>query len=166
MIAYFQTFNTPVGPFSVAVDADQRVLATAFGDAAALRSRFKVLDLRLNSSLTERSRRQVEAYFDGQAQRFDLPIAPQGSAFQQQVWRALLEIPFGHTRTYGDIATLLGSAPRPVGGAIARNPIALIVPCHRVVGSNGKLTGFAFGEIVKRQLLIHEEKPRSTQPKR
>ena len=89
---------------------------------------------------------------------FTLKLAPSGTPFQQGVWAALQRIPFGESRSYGQIATELGNpgASRAVGRANATNPIALIVPCHRVIGSDGSLTGFAFGEDIKRRLLAHE----------
>ena len=87
-----------------------------------------------------------------------MKLAPCGTPFQQSVWTALQRIPFGETRSYGQLATELGNpgAARAVGRANATNPIALIVPCHRVIGSDGSLTGFAFGEDIKRRLLAHE----------
>ncbi len=98
---------------------------------------------------------QLEAYFSGQLTEFDLDLRPAGSAFQQRVWSALRTIPYGETRSYGQIATQIGSpgAARAVGLANGRNPIAIIVPCHRVVGANGSLTGYAAGLDRKRALL-------------
>ncbi len=99
--------------------------------------------------------RQLDEYFSGQRRIFELPLAPRGSAFRGRVWRALQAIPFGETRTYGDIAREIDSAPRAVGGACSANPIAIIIPCHRVVGSNGWQGGFSGGKGVptKRTLL-------------
>jgi methylated-DNA-[protein]-cysteine S-methyltransferase len=98
---------------------------------------------------------QLEAYFDGRLTDFDLPLAPQGSPFQREVWEALLEIPFGRTAGYGEIAARLGrpSAARAVGAANGRNPIAIVIPCHRVIGSAGSLTGYGGGLERKRWLL-------------
>jgi methylated-DNA-[protein]-cysteine S-methyltransferase len=98
----------------------------------------------------------VLAYFSGKRHAFDLSIAPAGTPFQQRVWTALQRIPFGETRSYGALAKTLASGARAIGRANATNPICLIVPCHRVIGADGSLTGFAFGEDVKRQLLTHE----------
>ncbi|RME78809.1 MAG: methylated-DNA--[protein]-cysteine S-methyltransferase, partial [Chloroflexi bacterium] len=102
--------------------------------------------------------RQLEEYFAGQRQEFSLPLAPQGTAFQQQVWQYLLTIPFGKTVSYGDVARGIGSekAVRAVGAANGRNPIPIIIPCHRVVGSNGTLTGYGGGLWRKKWLLEHE----------
>ena len=98
---------------------------------------------------------KISQYFAGKRQHFDLPLDPQGTPFQRTVWDALLAIPFGETRTYGQLAKQLGNpnATRAVGAANGRNPIAIIVPCHRVVGSTGKLTGFAGGLHTKSFLL-------------
>ena len=97
---------------------------------------------------------QLNAYAAGDLQHFDLPLhLATGSAVAQRVWQALLQVPFGATTTYGQLAAQLGSAPRAVGGAVGRNPISIIVPCHRVVGTNGALTGYAGGLHNKTALL-------------
>lgn len=99
--------------------------------------------------------RQLSDYFSGERQRFDLPLDAQGTPFQRGVWQALRRIPYGETRTYQAIADLLGTpkACRAVGAANGANPISIVVPCHRVVGSSGRLTGFAGGLEAKRFLL-------------
>lgn len=101
---------------------------------------------------------QLRAYFDGSLRRFDLPLILAGSEFERQVWGALLGIPYGRTVSYGDLARRIGrpTASRAVGLANGRNPIAIVVPCHRVIGSNGALTGYGGGLEVKRWLLAHE----------
>jgi len=101
---------------------------------------------------------QLTAYFAGSLRVFDLPLAPAGTAFQQAVWRALAAIPCGHTTSYGELARALGrpSASRAVGAANGANPLAIVVPCHRVVGASGALTGYAGGVDAKRWLLAHE----------
>jgi methylated-DNA-[protein]-cysteine S-methyltransferase len=103
---------------------------------------------------------QLEEYFAGERTRFDLPLSPVGTPFQLRVWAELREIPYGGTTTYGQIATDLGqpTASRAVGLANGRNPIAVIVPCHRVIGSDGSLTGFGGGLERKRWLLEHERR--------
>lgn len=103
---------------------------------------------------------QLGEYFAGKRKRFDLPLAPRGTAFQHTVWNALLEIPYGETRSYGEIATRIGnpSASRAVGAANGRNPIAIVVPCHRVIGASGSLTGYAGGIAIKRVLLELERR--------
>lgn len=99
--------------------------------------------------------RQLEEYFAGKRQAFDLPLAPSGTEFQRRVWAALTEIPYGETRSYGQIATAIGQpgASRAVGMANGRNPVSIVVPCHRVVGASGSLTGYAGGPERKQFLL-------------
>jgi len=101
---------------------------------------------------------QLGEYFDGKRQDFDLDLAPEGTAFQQSVWRALTTIGYAKTCSYGDIAKQLGkpSASRAVGAANGANPISIVIPCHRVIGATGKLTGFAGGLATKQWLLSHE----------
>lgn len=101
---------------------------------------------------------QLEEYFAGRRLSFDLPLAPTGTGFQQKVWQALREIPYGRTESYGELARRIGqpTASRAVGAANGRNPIAIIVPCHRVIGANGALTGFGGGLDRKQWLLRHE----------
>ncbi|ELI6432723.1 methylated-DNA--[protein]-cysteine S-methyltransferase [Aeromonas salmonicida subsp. salmonicida] len=101
---------------------------------------------------------EFAAYFTGRLQRFTLPLAAHGTAFQQAVWQALCDIPYGETRSYGDIARAIGkpAAVRAVGAANGRNPLSIIVPCHRVIGQNGSLTGYAGGLPIKQQLLALE----------
>ncbi len=102
--------------------------------------------------------RQLAAYFAGELMVFDLTLAPYGSPFQMAAWEAMRKIPYGETRTYADIAGRIGkpAAARAVGAAAARNPLPIVIPCHRVVGSGGKLTGFGGGLDAKRWLLTHE----------
>jgi len=104
--------------------------------------------------------RQLEQYFQGVRQQFDLPLDPAGTAFQKSVWAALRGIPYGQTITYGQLAALVGNpkASRAVGGANNRNPIPVIIPCHRVIGADGTLTGYAGGLDKKRFLLELERK--------
>ncbi|HUA23445.1 MAG TPA: methylated-DNA--[protein]-cysteine S-methyltransferase [Steroidobacteraceae bacterium] len=101
---------------------------------------------------------QLGEYFAGERRRFDLPLAPRGTDFQRQVWRALTEIPYGKTVSYGELARRIGkpSAPRAVGLANGANPLPIIVPCHRVIGADGSLTGFGGGLPIKRRLLALE----------
>jgi methylated-DNA-[protein]-cysteine S-methyltransferase len=108
--------------------------------------------------LLDRARRQLAEYFVSARTRFDLPLDPIGSAFQRRVWDALGAIPYGTTLSYSELARRLGDplATRAVGAANARNPIPIIVPCHRVIGAHGELTGFGGGLDRKRWLLEHE----------
>jgi methylated-DNA-[protein]-cysteine S-methyltransferase len=156
------TFSTPCGPFSIALDDTGALVATAFGLLPALRRR---LPANRHSTAASESdpavvavKKQVGAYFSGEQRDFTLRLAPSGTPFQRRVWAALAEIPPGETRSYGQLAAQLGQpgAARAVGRANATNPLCLVVPCHRVIGADGSLTGFAFGETIKRQLLVHE----------
>jgi len=99
--------------------------------------------------------RQLTEYFAGDREEFDLPLDPNGTPFQMRVWRALLQIPYGETVSYGELARRIGrpKAQRAVGAANGSNPLPIIVPCHRVIGSNGSLTGYGGGLDIKRHLL-------------
>ena len=105
-----------------------------------------------------RVREQLAAYFAGELTEFDLPLAPQGTMFQRHIWNALRSIPYGETLTYGVLAQRLGNpnAARAVGAANGHNPISIIIPCHRLIGTNGALTGYAGGIENKRKLLLLE----------
>ncbi|RAR62778.1 methylated-DNA-[protein]-cysteine S-methyltransferase [Onishia taeanensis] len=107
---------------------------------------------------TEQARKQLAEYFAGSRRTFELPLAPKGTDFQRRVWQALARIPYGETRCYAEIAEQLGckGGQRAVGAANGRNPLAIVVPCHRVIGSNGRLTGYAGGIGRKQWLLAHE----------
>ena len=109
-------------------------------------------------AVLDRTQAQLEEYFAGGRKAFDVPLAPEGTAFQQAVWLLLRDIAFGSTTTYGELAAQLGkpSASRAVGAAVGRNPIGLVVPCHRVIGASGALTGYAGGIERKTWLLRHE----------
>lgn len=106
---------------------------------------------------------QLHQYFDGNRRQFDLLLAPQGTPFQQSVWQQLLKIPYGETRSYGDLANALDNlgAIRAIGAANGRNPISIVIPCHRVIGSDGTLTGYA-GGIERKQKLLALENPSGT----
>ncbi|MDE0540219.1 MAG: methylated-DNA--[protein]-cysteine S-methyltransferase [Rhodospirillales bacterium] len=110
------------------------------------------------TGLLRAARDQLAAYFRRELEIFDLPLAPPGSEFQRAVCRAMSGIPYGALRTYGDIAAAIGSAPRAVGGACGRNPIPVIIPCHRVVGANGAMTGYSgAGGLETKRALLHLE---------
>jgi methylated-DNA-[protein]-cysteine S-methyltransferase len=154
--------STPVGPLAVAAEADGVVAATAFGDLMALAARLEPGAEFTTGAAADRvlatARTQLREYFAGKRREFEVGLAARGSEFQQRVWAALRAIPPGETRSYGELARTLGSAARAVGRANATNPIAVIVPCHRVIGADGKLTGFAFGTAIKAWLLAHERR--------
>lgn len=111
------------------------------------------------TELLKEAIKQLNEYFDGKRKEFDLPLAPKGTEFQKKVWNALKEIPFGETRSYGEIARRIGNekASRAVGTANNKNPIMIIIPCHRVIGANGKLVGYAGGIDIKEKLLNLEK---------
>jgi methylated-DNA-[protein]-cysteine S-methyltransferase len=116
---------------------------------------------RVSDPLLDRAEEQLNAYFAGDLTEFDLPLAGRGSEFQQKVWAELRRIPYGDTASYGDIARRLGYEPvvsRAVGAANGANPIPIIVPCHRVIGADGKLTGFG-GGIERKKILLDLEQP-------
>ena len=119
-----------------------------------------LFDEKGSSPVLKEAFRQLDEYFDGRRTEFDLPLAPQGTPFMKAVWEALCTIPYGETATYKDIAIAVGSpkAYRAVGMANNRNPIGIIVPCHRVIGCNGKLVGYAGGTDLKYKLLRLENK--------
>ena len=102
---------------------------------------------------------QMDMYFDGKNPAFSAPVKLCGTAFQKAVWQEMLKTPYGETRTYGEIADIIGSHPRPVGMACGLNPIPIIIPCHRIMGKNGKLTGYSGGDgIETKEFLIELEK--------
>ena len=144
------SLNSPVGPLTV-FEHRGAVVAVEWGRAGNSQI----------SSLLAQARDQLNAYFEGRRARLDLPPAPGGSSFQRAVWEALRRIPYGAVKTYGDIAKAVDSAPRPVGGACGRNPIPIIIPCHRVLGSGGRTGGYSGGQGIetKRMLLILEGCP-------
>jgi methylated-DNA-[protein]-cysteine S-methyltransferase len=109
------------------------------------------------------ARSQLARYFDGQIMGFSVPLALEGTEFQMRVWQALLTIPYGETRSYGEIARQIGqpTASRAVGAANGKNPVSIIVPCHRVIGGTGKLVGFAGGLSIKARLLELEHRQRT-----
>lgn len=125
-------FNSPIGPLTV-FEEDGAIVAVDWGWPPETDE----------TPLLLRARDQLEEYFDGKRTSFDLPLAPHGSPFQRRVWAALAAIPFGATRTYAALAIELGTAPRALGGACGRNPIPIIVPCHRVLASDGRLGGYS-----------------------
>jgi methylated-DNA-[protein]-cysteine S-methyltransferase len=146
--------TTPVGHLEL-VSEDHTLTAAHFLDDVSAAEH----DSSSDEPVLLETRRQLTAYFEGRLRSFDLPLALHGSEFQQRVWDQLRAIPFGVTTSYGEIASRLGmpkGASRAVGLANGANPIAIVVPCHRVIGSNGKLVGYAAGLERKRLLLALE----------
>jgi methylated-DNA-[protein]-cysteine S-methyltransferase len=146
----YSTLTTPIGELVVTADPDGAVTALYLPNR-----RPDTRDWIRDDALLEPAVRQLREYFAGERTEFQLPLRPQGAPFQLQVWEALLKIPYGETASYGEIAREIGhpTAFRAVGAANGQNPIAIIVPCHRVIGSNGSLTGYGGGLPTKRALL-------------
>ncbi len=149
----YATIDSPVGELLASADAAGRITGLHFLDGHRLPPRDSrwVCDEEALAPL----RRQLEEYFAGERREFELDLAPSGTPFQLSVWRALCAIPYGETASYGEIAAVVGQpgAARAVGGANNRNPIAIVIPCHRVIGANGTLTGYGGGLPRKQQLL-------------
>lgn len=144
MTTYIKNITLPIGTFHITSDG---TAITALYTGAWTETE--------PCPLLEEAAQQLTEYANGTRQVFALPIAPKGTAFQQTVWAALQSIPYGQTRTYGDIAAQIGNpkATRAVGMACNKNPILLVIPCHRVIGKNGSLTGFGAGLELKEALL-------------
>ncbi|MBN8809457.1 MAG: methylated-DNA--[protein]-cysteine S-methyltransferase [Sphingomonas sp.] len=158
MTLSYTILPSPVGALKIVAN-DAAIVAILWENDRADRVRLGAMREARDHPLLVEASRQLTDYFAGRRTRFDLPLAPQGTAFQQSVWAALLTIPFGETRSYADIARALGrpTATRAVGAANGRNPISIVTPCHRVIGTNGSLTGFAGGLTGKRYLLDLEQ---------
>lgn len=140
--------NSPVGRLVIRAQ-DGAIAEIGFGGKLPAGKR----EARTDPLLREAAK-QLNAYFAGKLKDFDLPLAPEGTAFQRRLWRALCQIPFGETRSYGDLARLLHSAPRAIGGACGRNPIAIVIPCHRVLGAAGALTGYSGGDGLRTKKIL------------
>jgi methylated-DNA-[protein]-cysteine S-methyltransferase len=139
--------RTSIGLVRVESESDGAVVAIGFAAGERASSR--------PSAAADVVREQLNEYLRGERKQFDLSLKPRGTDFQQKVWRALRAIPFGQTRSYADVARAIGrpTATRAVGAACGRNPIGVVVPCHRVVGSGGALTGYYWGTEMKAKLL-------------
>ena len=140
------TFSSPIGIVRL-TEEDGAITRIELSDVVGAAS--------APTPLMHEAEMQIMAYLEGKRRLLDFPIRMMGTPFQQRVWRALQQIPYGTTRTYGEIATAIGNprASRAVGMACNKNPLLLIVPCHRIVGAGGKLTGFAYGMNAKQWLL-------------
>jgi len=145
------TMRSPIGTLCLSAE-DERLVGLHLPDRPA------PAGPRGRGGVLARAAAQLAEYFAGERRDFDLPLAPSGTEFQRTVWHALAEIPFGATCSYGDLARVVGrpSASRAVGAANGKNPIAIILPCHRVIGASGELTGYGGGLPMKRWLLEHE----------
>ena len=146
----YSTLTTPIGELLLTADDDGALTAVHLPNRHGDTDGWERDD-----ALLEPARRQLTEYFAGERTAFDLPLRPTGAPFQLRVWEALQRIPYGETASYGEIARELGhpTASRAVGAANGRNPIAIVVPCHRVIGADGSLTGYGGGLECKRALL-------------
>jgi len=147
--------ESPVGPLVLAADdIGLRIITFACGEQEIVGSRNE------DAGLLQEPIRQLWAYFAGEIEKFDLVLSPAGTPFQLDVWHRLCEIPYGETISYGELARRIGNpkASRAVGLANGSNPIPIVIPCHRVIGSNGKLTGYGGGLPIKEKLLALERR--------
>lgn len=154
----YKTIRSPVGELKL-VASDTGLVAVLWEVEKPNRVRLGELVQKPSDPILLEAERQLGEYFAGKRRNFSVALDMRGTSFQRDVWAALLAIPFGETRSYRDLATKLGNprATRAVGAANGRNPISIIVPCHRVISSNGKLTGFAGGLEAKARLLELEQ---------
>lgn len=154
----YQFLDSPVGQLKL-VAHETALVAVLWENENPNRVRLAALVEDLQHPILLKTAQQLNEYFAGKRQQFDLPLDFEGTAFQQQVWQALLTIPFGETRSYKQIAEQIGNvkAVRAIGAANGKNPISIIAPCHRVVGANGKLVGFA-GGLENKEILLKIEK--------
>jgi methylated-DNA-[protein]-cysteine S-methyltransferase len=155
----YKTIDSPAGTLKL-VASEKGLAALLFRDDDPSLSPLQPLLEQPSHPILLETERQLGQYFAGVRKTFSVPLDFNGTEFQKKVWQALLSIPFGETRTYGEIARQLGNptASRAVGAANGRNPISIIAPCHRVIGSSGKLTGYGGGLDVKEMLLALEAK--------
>ena len=153
----YKRYESPVGRLTL-VASDSGLAAILWENERPGRVRLALGREEAAHPVLTETERQLHEYFSGRRQAFDLPLDMAGTAFQRQVWGALLRIPFGETRSYAEIAAQLGKpgAARGVGAANGRNPLSIVAPCHRVIGATGKLTGFAGGLETKARLLALE----------
>lgn len=159
MDLYYAHIDTPVGQASLTADGGGALVEFYFLNEDSLKPKLGVPGMAtLAPERLRDAERQIGEYFAGARRTFDLPVKPAGTPFQQTVWRALRDIPFGETISYQQLAITVGdiNAMRAVGAANGKNPVSLIIPCHRVIGKNGSLTGYGGGLPLKKWLLEFE----------
>jgi len=154
MSLFYKFVDTPVGRLKL-IASEKGLVAILWENDKPSRVRLPEMVEDENQKVLIKAERQLKEYFAGKRREFNLELDMRGTSFQRDVWEALLSIPFGETRSYGELARQIGraSASRAVGAANGRNPLSIVVPCHRVIGATGKLTGFAGGLEVKERLL-------------
>lgn len=155
-VTYYSYYESPVGTLLLAGDGSALTMVS-FPEGRSAHQ--PAADWLRRNGLFDESKRQLAAYFGGELTAFELPVAPAGTEFQRRVWDALKSIPYGETRSYRDIAIQIGKpdAVRAVGAANGQNPLPILVPCHRVIGADGSLTGFSGGIACKQFLLQLEQ---------
>jgi len=163
MTTFHTTYQSPVGPLLLMSDGQSLTGLHTDSDKHRPAKRPDWIEKDSAAPFAE-VKKQLDAYFRGRLTEFDLALAPQGTEFQLRVWRELRGIPYGETISYAELARRIGNskASRAVGMANSRNPISIIVPCHRVIGADNSLTGYAGGLERKRMLLVHEAKNAAT----
>ncbi len=154
-MGFIQYLQSPLGKIGI-IEEKQKITQIFFMDFEPISESF----VENNTDLLQSAKEQLEQYFSGQRKIFDLPLNPQGTNFMKADWKALTDIPYGETRSYKQIAEAIGNpkACRAVGMANNRNPIAIVIPCHRVIGADGSLVGYAGGLHLKKFLLDLEQK--------
>ena len=164
MTLFYKEMESPVGKLKL-VASSKALIAVLWEQERPNRVKLDAMNLDPRHPILLETERQLSEYFAGKRTRFDLPLQPYGTEFQKKVWQALREIPFGKTKSYLDLARAVGSpeASRAVGAANGKNPLSIVVPCHRVVGADGALTGFAGGFERKAALLALEAGPVNSQ---
>ena len=157
MTLFYKEMKSPVGKLKL-VATSKALVAVLWEQERPDRVKLDTMNLDPQQPILIEAERQLSEYFAGKRIQFDLPLQPDGTEFQKKVWQALRDIPFGKTRSYLAVARAVGSpdASRAVGAANGKNPLSIVVPCHRVIGSNGSLTGYGGGLPRKKWLLDHE----------
>jgi methylated-DNA-[protein]-cysteine S-methyltransferase len=161
MTLFYKQMNSPVGKLKLVASA-KALVAVLWEEKRPDRVKLDTAKHGRQHAILLETERQLHEYFAGARKHFELPLELGGSEFQKKVWRALIEIPFGQTRSYLDLAKTIGSAKasRAVGAANGKNPLSIVVPCHRVIGTGGGLTGYAGGLETKAKLLALEARAR------
>lgn len=150
---YIKYMNTKIGTINI-IEEENEIIAIEINQKTQYEEA-----IQKNTTLLKETKKQIIEYFEGTRKNFEIPLNPKGTEFRQKTWRALQEIPYGEVRTYGQIAEKIGNskASRAVGMANHKNPIPILIPCHRVIGKNGKLVGYALGLELKKLLLEWEK---------
>ena len=164
MTLFYKEMKSPVGKLKL-VASSKALVAVLWEEEPPNRVKLGTMNLDPQHPILIEAERQLSEYFAGERTQFDLPLQLDGTEFQKKVWQVLRDIPFGKTKSYLDVARTVGSpdASRAVGAANGKNPLSIVVPCHRVVGANGALTGFAGGLETKAALLAFEASPVKSQ---